>query len=115
MPTWRPISWKRSTGACGENTARASRSAGLSANSSTSTRGGAWLRTSWVLLFRVADMVRQLEPTAEALGCVDYLQECLTLAAGPSGADRQLSLLRDHPDPADAIRRLTARSRLAAA
>jgi glutamate---cysteine ligase / carboxylate-amine ligase len=57
-------------------------------------------------------MVRWLRPIAEELGCREHLHRILALAAGPSWADRQLALLREAGDPAEAVRRLTEGSRL---
>jgi glutamate---cysteine ligase / carboxylate-amine ligase len=57
-------------------------------------------------------LVRCLWPIAEELECREHLQRVLGMATGPSWADRQLQLLEETGDPAEAVRRLTAMSRL---
>jgi carboxylate-amine ligase len=57
-------------------------------------------------------LVRRLWPVAEELRCQEYLQRALGMAAGPSGADRQVALLEETGDPAEAVRRLTEETRL---
>jgi carboxylate-amine ligase len=60
----------------------------------------------------VDDLVRRLWPVGEQLQCQEYLGRALRLAAGPSGASRQLALLAESDSPAEAVRRLTEGSRL---
>jgi glutamate---cysteine ligase / carboxylate-amine ligase len=60
----------------------------------------------------VSDLVRRLWPTAEELGCQEYLHRVLGLADGPTWADRQLAILDETGDPAEVARRLTQESRL---
>ena len=57
-------------------------------------------------------LVQRLHPTAEELDCVDYLERASEMAARPSWADRQLSLLAQVGDPVELVRRLTAESRI---
>lgn len=62
----------------------------------------------------LADLVGRLWPIAEELRCQEELHRVLGMADGPTGADRQLALLRETGDPAEMIRRLTAESRIEA-
>ena len=62
----------------------------------------------------VQDMVRWLEPTAVELNCQEYLGRVLDLAAGPSWAERQLTMLEKLRDPAEVVRRMTQESKLRA-
>jgi carboxylate-amine ligase len=63
----------------------------------------------------VGDLVRELWPVAEQLHCQEHLGHVLQLAAGPSGASRQLALLAETGSPVEAVRQLTERSRLSPA
>lgn len=56
--------------------------------------------------------VRKLWPVAERLQCQPQLQRVLAITQGPSWADRQVRLLEEH-GPEEAVRRITADSRLA--
>jgi carboxylate-amine ligase len=60
----------------------------------------------------VQRMASRLRPTAEALDCVAYLERCVSSAAGPSWADRQMSILDETGDPTEVVRQLTAKSRI---
>jgi len=62
----------------------------------------------------IEGLVRRLWTTAEKLECQEYLHRTLGLAAGPSGAERQLALLAETGDPVEVVRRLTQASRLSA-
>ena len=59
-------------------------------------------------------LVERLSPTAEDLGCVDYLQRCRQLAAGPSWAERQLTLAEQKGGLPAMVRELIAQSRVTA-
>ena len=56
-------------------------------------------------------LVERLTPTAEDLGCVDYLNRCRTLAAGPSWAERQLTLAEQKGALPAAVKELIQQSR----
>ena len=58
------------------------------------------------------DLVRDLGPTAERLGCGPYLRRVAGIADGPTWAQRQLDVLREVGDPAELVRRMTAGSRI---
>ena len=64
----------------------------------------------------VSDIVRRLierlHGTAEELGCVEYLESAQGLADRPCGADAQKDILEETGDPAEIVRRMTARSRI---
>jgi len=60
----------------------------------------------------VAGLVEVLGDMAAELDCADYLQHTLTMAEGPSCADRQRQLLDDTGDAAEVVRILTAESRI---
>ena len=60
----------------------------------------------------VDDLVTNLRPMADKLQCLSYLEHCLTMARGPSGADRQLQILKETNDPGEIVRRLTIMSRV---
>ena len=57
-------------------------------------------------------LVERLTPTAEELGCAEHLQRCRQLAAGPSWADRQLSLAKQHGELPAIVRELVNQSRI---
>jgi carboxylate-amine ligase len=61
----------------------------------------------------VPPLVEQLRPTAQELGCSDYLDQVVTLATGQSWADRQLEVLRKMGNPQDVVRHFTRLSRAA--
>jgi carboxylate-amine ligase len=60
----------------------------------------------------VERLVEMLSPTAEELGCENYLAHCLTMASQPSAAQRQLDLLAETNDPREVVKRLTEESRV---
>ncbi|MCG8587138.1 MAG: glutamate--cysteine ligase, partial [Pirellulales bacterium] len=60
----------------------------------------------------VQRLASRLRPTAESLDCVDYLDQCVASAAGPSWADRQTAILAETGDPAEIVRQLTDESRI---
>ena len=60
----------------------------------------------------VGSLIKRLEPTADALGCSEYLERTLEIASGPSWADRQQTILAETGDRAEVVRQLTALSRL---
>ena len=60
----------------------------------------------------VEDMVRSLRPTAAALDCADYLEQCADLAHRPSWADRQMTILKETGDPCEIVRQLTDAARI---
>lgn len=60
----------------------------------------------------VDELLAELAPTAEELGCRPYLEHVRKLAHGPSWADRQLAILHETGDSAEVVRRMAAESRL---
>ncbi len=60
----------------------------------------------------VDNLVAQLTPTAASLGCARHLERCRHIAASPSWADRQLSILAATNDAAEIVRQLTDVSRI---
>ncbi len=60
----------------------------------------------------VEDMVRSLRPTARALDCTDYLEQCADLARRPSWADRQMMILKETGDPREIVRQLSEAARI---
>lgn len=61
---------------------------------------------------KALELVRELRPTAERLGCLPYLERVNTIATGPTWAERQLEIFRETGDPAEVVRRLCEQSRL---
>ncbi len=57
-------------------------------------------------------LFRPLLPVARTLGCQNYLEHCMTMAEGPSQAERQLDIYQETGDMRDVVRRLVARSRV---
>jgi hypothetical protein len=49
---------------------------------------------------------------ADELGCLEYLERCREIAAGPTWADRQLELRDELGDPAAMVRRLVEGARI---
>jgi len=62
----------------------------------------------------VNHLINTLSPQAEQLGCLSRLESLQTLVAEPSCADRQVEIMEKTGDPAEVVRQLTERSRLAA-
>jgi len=60
----------------------------------------------------VNDLVDKLTPTAAELGCQHHLERCRHIAASPSWADRQLSILAETGSAEEIVRQLTDVSRL---
>ncbi|HEY4231888.1 MAG TPA: YbdK family carboxylate-amine ligase [Lacipirellulaceae bacterium] len=58
---------------------------------------------------RLAFMLR---PTAMELGCESYLNHCVTMAQGPSAAQRQLDIRAQSDDPREVVRQLTEAARV---
>jgi carboxylate-amine ligase len=63
----------------------------------------------------VDQLIQTLQPTADELGCVVYLERCRTIAASPTWADRQVSLLRQHGEPRAMVRQLVEEARISPA
>ena len=63
----------------------------------------------------VQRLASRLRPAAESLSCADFLDRCVSSAAGPSWADRQLKILDETGDPAEIVRQLSAESRISPA
>lgn len=61
---------------------------------------------------RIAQLVQRLRPEAEDLGCKNYLECCLDIAARPSWSERQRSIYQETGDPAEIVRQLTELSRV---
>jgi carboxylate-amine ligase len=62
----------------------------------------------------VADLVEDLAPVAEELGCAPWLGRLLAMSRGKSWADRQLDVLKETDSPAEVVRYFSEQSRLAA-
>jgi carboxylate-amine ligase len=60
----------------------------------------------------VTGLVDILRPTADELGCTEYLQHCRAMAAGPTWADRQLALADRTGSLEEVVRQLTRQSRI---
>lgn len=60
----------------------------------------------------VDSLVERLRPTADELGCPEYLERCREMAAGPTWADRQLALATEAGSLQEMVRRLTQQSRI---
>jgi len=60
----------------------------------------------------VDELVARLGSVADELGCESYLERCRTIAASPTWAARQLALMEELNDAQEAVRRLTAESRV---
>ncbi|MEM8944431.1 MAG: YbdK family carboxylate-amine ligase [Planctomycetota bacterium] len=63
----------------------------------------------------VDDLVDKLTPVAANLGCEHHLEHCRHIAASPSWADRQLSILAETGSAEEIVRQLTAVSRISPA
>jgi carboxylate-amine ligase len=57
-------------------------------------------------------LIDRLGPTAETLGCLNYLQQVQSIADGPSWADRQEDILEKTNSPEEIVRQLTVQSRM---
>jgi carboxylate-amine ligase len=60
----------------------------------------------------VGELAKKLQPTAEDLGCIEYLERCEALAAGPTWADRQLAIVTQTGDLREVVRSITRQARL---
>jgi len=60
----------------------------------------------------VDDLVDKLTPVAANLGCEHHLEHCRHIAASPSWADRQLSILAETGSAEEIVRQLTEVSRI---
>ncbi len=60
----------------------------------------------------VANLVERLTPTAEELGCVNYLRDCNRIASGTAWSQRQRQILKETGDAKEVVRQLTAASRI---
>ena len=60
----------------------------------------------------VDDMVDKLTPVAANLGCEHHLEHCRHIAASPSWADRQMSILAETGSAEEIVRQLTEVSRV---
>ncbi len=63
----------------------------------------------------VDQLVDQLTPIAENLGCEPHLERCRRIASSPSWADRQLSIMAETGSAEEVVRQLTAISRVSKA
>lgn len=63
----------------------------------------------------VEELVQQLQPTAQELGCQAYLDHCITMARTPSAAQQQLDILSDTNDPREIVRQMGDAARITAA
>ncbi len=63
----------------------------------------------------VDELVTTLSPVAAELGCERHLERCRRIAASPSWADRQLSILAETDSAEEIVRRLTDVSRISPA
>ena len=57
-------------------------------------------------------LIDRLAPTAEQLGCLDYLQDNQRIADNPSWAQRQRDILEQTNDPKEIVRQLTTQARI---
>jgi carboxylate-amine ligase len=57
-------------------------------------------------------LAQSLRPTADELGCVEYLNRCRAIAASPTWADRQLELRQSLGDAAAMVRQLVREARV---
>jgi carboxylate-amine ligase len=62
----------------------------------------------------VDELVTRLGPAADELGCASYLEHCREMAAGPTWADRQLSIYDETGSLEEVVRRLIVQSRVTA-
>ncbi len=60
----------------------------------------------------VNGLITRLRPAADELGCSEYLDRCREMAAGPTWADRQLTLAEETGSLQGMVRRLTQKSRI---
>jgi glutamate---cysteine ligase / carboxylate-amine ligase len=60
----------------------------------------------------VEQLVTSLQPTADELGCLPYLQRCRQIASSASWADRQLSLRDKLGDAPAMVRQLVGEARI---
>ena len=60
-------------------------------------------------------LIARLRSTADDLGCLDYLERCCEIAASPTWADRQLSLLEELGSAERMVRRLVEDARISRA
>ena len=60
----------------------------------------------------IDELVQKLVPTAKALGCEHHLDRCRHMAASPSWADRQLSIMDETGSAEEVVRQMTKASRL---
>ena len=60
----------------------------------------------------VDDLVDELTPVGDQLGCERHLEQCRHIAASPSWADKQLSILADTGSAEEIVRQLTDVSRI---
>ncbi|REK09975.1 MAG: YbdK family carboxylate-amine ligase [Planctomycetota bacterium] len=60
----------------------------------------------------VAELVEDLAPVAEELGCAPWLGRLLAMSRGKSWAHRQLDMLKETGSPAEVVRHFTEQSRL---
>jgi carboxylate-amine ligase len=56
----------------------------------------------------VLGLVERLKEVAVTLGCQPALEHVVTMAAGPTGAERQLAIYRETGDPVEIVRRAVA-------
>lgn len=63
----------------------------------------------------LADLATSLQPIVEQLVCQAHLNHVLEMAKQPTWAQKQVSLLSDTKDPAEAVCQLTDQSRLSPA
>jgi carboxylate-amine ligase len=62
----------------------------------------------------VNGLLTKLKPTADELGCLEYLDRCRHMAAGPTWADLQLALARETGSLREVVRRMTEQARVTA-
>lgn len=60
----------------------------------------------------VGGLVARLRATADELGCIDHLEHCREMAAGPSWAERLLTMAADGVGFEEIVRRLTEQARI---
>ena len=60
----------------------------------------------------IESLVERLHPVAQDLECVGYLEHTLTMASGPTWADRQTAILHEAGDASEVVRQLSRESRI---
>jgi hypothetical protein len=62
----------------------------------------------------IESLVERLLPVSRELDCVQYLEHTVTMATGPTWAERQTAILEEAGDAAEVVRHLSRESRISA-